>query len=289
VELLPAFFNPPDPNGELPGLTARTVLVRSHDGVMVPLTILRGPGPQGSRPTILSGYGAYGTTIDAFFRADIRPWLAAGGVYAFCHTRGGGYFGRAWREAGMMQTKPNTWKDGIACAEYLVRQGITTPARLGITGVSAGGTFVGRALTERPDLFAAATIEVGWLDMVRFYRDGSGPANLDEFGSVESEPGFRGLLAMSSYHHVQPGARYPATLLYAGFNDARVTPWHAAKMAAALRHAGGAAALPGAERPVLLAVDFGTGHGAGSSTDQQENRWAATLAFFAARLGLPVR
>ncbi|HYJ79194.1 MAG TPA: prolyl oligopeptidase family serine peptidase, partial [Longimicrobiaceae bacterium] len=139
MELLPAFFNPPDPYGELAGLTARTVRIRSHDGVMVPLTILRGPGPQGPRPTILWGYGAYGATIDAFFRPDIRPWLAAGGVYAFCHTQGGGYFGRAWREAGMMQTKPNTWKDGIACAEYLVRQGITTPARLGITGASAGG------------------------------------------------------------------------------------------------------------------------------------------------------
>ena len=265
-------------------------MVPSHDGVRVPLTILRVAGAAGPRPTILYGYAAYGTTDDAFFRPQIRPWLEAGGTYAICHARGGGYGGPAWRDAGRKETKPNTWKDAIACAEYLVQAGVTRPEMLGIDGASAGGILAGRAITERPDLFGASAIEVGVADMVRFMRTNAGPGNMDEFGSTETEAGFRALLAMSPYHHVRSGVRYPATLLYAGFNDSRVAPWHPAKLAAALRYAGGAAAQPGGARPVLLRVDFDAGHGLGSNTVASgEARAASVYAFFAARLGLDVR
>ena len=289
IEELPAFFNPPDPFDHLDGLTVETVLVPSHDGVRVPLTILRVAGQTGPRPTILYGYSAYGNSEDAFFRPQIRPWLEAGGTYAICHARGGGYFGLPWHEAGLQTTKPNTWKDGIACAEHLVRAGLTRTEMLGINGVSAGGIFAGRAITERPDLFGAAVVEVGIADMVRGMRTNAGPGNIHEFGAAETEVGFRALLAMSAYHHVRPGVRYPATLLYAGFNDARVAPWHPAKLGAALRHAGGTAAQPGGARPVLLRVDFGAGHGGGNSVGSQEARGAAVLAFFAARFGLKVQ
>lgn len=286
----PPFYNPPDPFDHLDGLTAETVMVPSHDGVRVPLTILRVAGASGPRPTILNGYAAYGTTDDAYFRPGIRPWLEAGGAYAICHARGGGYSGSVWRDAGRKASKPNTWKDAIACAEHLVRAGLTRPEMLGINGTSAGGIFAGRALTERPDLFGASAIEVGVADMVRFEKSSVGPGNRDEFGSVETEAGFRALLAMSPYHHVQVGGRYPATLLYAGFNDTRVPPWHPGKLAAALRHAGGPAAQPGGARPVLLRVDFGGGHGLeGSTVASGEVRAASVFAFFAWRLGLDVR
>jgi prolyl oligopeptidase len=45
--------------------------------------------------------------------------------------------------------------DLIAGAEYLIEKS-TARARLGITGQSAGGIVIGRAITARPDLFAAA-------------------------------------------------------------------------------------------------------------------------------------
>jgi prolyl oligopeptidase len=287
IEELPGFVNPPDPFDHLDGLTATTVLVPARDGAMVPLTILRRAGPRTPRPTILYGYGAYGFTEDPAFRSRNRPWTEAGGTFAICHTRGGGYFGSAWHLAGMQATKPNTWNDAIACAEYLIREGFTRPAMLGISGGSAGGILAGRALTERPDLFGAAAIEVGVADMVRVSRSSEA---VHEFGSAATEAGFRSLLAMSTYHHVRPGTTYPATLLYAGFNDARVSPWHPAKVAAALRYAGGDAALPGGARPVLLRVDFDAGHGlVGGSVALSELRQATVLAFFASRLGLPIQ
>ncbi|HEX8212233.1 MAG TPA: prolyl oligopeptidase family serine peptidase [Longimicrobium sp.] len=286
---LPTPLNAPDPFGRLEGMSAETVFAPSHDGTRVPLTILRGFRAAGPQPTVLYGYGAYGATDDAFFRPQIRPWLEAGGTYAICHVRGGGYNGETWHRAGMQETKRNSWMDGIACAEYLLKQGLTTSAMLGINGGSAGGIFAGRAITERPELFGAAAIEVGVADMPRLMGSGAGPQNVHEFGSAETEAGFRALLAMSPYHHVQRGTAYPPTLLYAAFNDTRVTPWHPAKLAAALRDAGGAAALPGGERRVLLRVDFEAGHmGDSQPADVSDRRAAAVFAFFADRLGLRI-
>src|SRR5262249_21474671 len=141
----------------------------SYDGARVPLSIVhrKGMAKDGRNPALLSGYGAYGGTEEAAFDPTQPAWLRRGGGDAVCHVRGGGVYGREWYEAGKGPTKPNTWKDGIACAEYLVAHGYTSPAKLAIFGGSAGGIFAGRAITERPELFAAAVIQVGALDMVR--------------------------------------------------------------------------------------------------------------------------
>ena len=67
--------------------------------------------------------------------------------------RGGGEKGAAWHEAGRGPRKGTAVRDYIACAEWLVKQGYTSPAKLAIQGGSQGGIYVGRSITERPDLF----------------------------------------------------------------------------------------------------------------------------------------
>ena len=106
-------------------------------------------------------------------------------------------------------TKPNTWKDFIACAEYLIAKKYTSPAKLAIQGGSAGGVLMGRAITERPDLFRAAIIMVGLTDALRAETTENGPPNIEEFGSVTTSEGFSGLLAMSALHQVRDGVKYP--------------------------------------------------------------------------------
>ena len=78
---------------------------------------------------------------------------------------------------------------------------------MGIFGGSAGGIFVGRAITERPDLFAAAVPAVGVMDMPRADASANGVANIPEFGTVKREDEFKALLAMSSCHHLRKGTR----------------------------------------------------------------------------------
>ena len=49
------------------------------------------------------------------------------------------------------------WRqDFIACAEYLVEKGYTTPETMSCEGRSAGGLLMGNVLNMRPDLFQVA-------------------------------------------------------------------------------------------------------------------------------------
>jgi prolyl oligopeptidase len=270
------------PRGEfdrLDGIEARVIDAISHDGVKVPLSIVARP-TKGPRPTIIVAYGAYGFPQEPRLRAEWVPWLERGYVMATCHVRGGGEYGQQWYEGGKKRTKPNSWKDLIACAEQLIAEKITTPARLGIMGWSAGGIPVGRALTERPDLFAAAAPGVGVLDAVRAEVEPNGPANIAEFGTHTNADEFAALLQMSAYHHVKKGVRYPAVILPHGVNDPRVVVWQSSKMAAALQASGSSA-------PVLLNLDYDAGHGVGSSTVQRLSTFADSIAFMLWQFGEP--
>ena len=264
-------------------LVATEVQVRSHDGAMVPMSIVHKQGIKldGNNPAMLIGYGAYGVTYDAAFDPVRIAWFEKGGVFAVANVRGSSAYGEDWYKAGYKATKPNTWKDFIACAEYLIAQQYTASSRLGILGGSAGGITVGRALTERPDLFASVVPVVGMLDFVRLHVMPIGPVNGVEFGTVQDEDGFRGLLAMSSYHHVKPGTRYPAVLLQHGVNDTRVNVGQSNKMAARLM----AATTSG--KPVLLDLEFDGGHGQGVTKQQRQRQIANYYAFMLWQAGHP--
>lgn len=259
----------------LPDVVVQDVMVRSHDGVMVPMTILHRKGLKrdGSNPTLLLGYGSYGTSETAGFRTGNIAWLEQGGVVAVANVRGSGVYGDAWRMAGTKLDKPNTWKDAIACGQYLVEQGYASPATLAIMSGSAGGVFAGRAITEAPQLFAAAVIHVGMLDAVRAEDTANGVTNISEFGTVKDPAGFKGLLEMSTYHQIKDGVAYPAVMLVHGLNDPRVDAWNSAKTAARLQ----AASTSG--KPVLFRVDAQAGHGVGSTPAQSRSVSADTFSF----------
>jgi prolyl oligopeptidase len=256
-------------------IESEEVQVPAPDGTLIPLSIVhqRGLKLDGSNPVLLNGYGAYGSSLDANFDPIYLAWLERGGVLAFAHVRGGGEYGDDWHKAGQKLTKPNTWHDFIACAEYLVEKKYTTPARLAGEGESAGGILIGRSITERPDLFAAALIEVGFTDALRGELEQDGPGEIPEWGTVKDPDGFKGLYEMSAYAHVKDGTPYPAVMLTTGRNDPRVAPWESDKMTARLQ----AATTSG--KPILLRVDYDAGHGIGSTKTQQEREMADEWSF----------
>jgi prolyl oligopeptidase len=265
-----------------PGLTSTEVKVKAKDGTLVPLSIVHRKGLKldGSNPTILYGYGAYGISQTPFYRPTYLPWFNRGGILAVAHVRGGGEYGEDWHKAGYKLTKPNTWNDAIACGEWLVEHKYTSPGKMAIMGGSAGGIFVGRAITERPDLFGAAVDQVPVSDLLRMEFSSNGVPNIPEFGTVKEEDGFKGLYAMSSFHHVKEGTKYPAVLLTTGINDPRVDAWQAGKMAARLQ----AASTGG--KPILLRIDYDAGHGFGSTKKSQYEERADTLAFLFWQFGV---
>ena len=277
-------LQPAGPFGAPPNLEVQEVLVKSYDGLEVPLSIVHPKGMKldGANPTELYGYGAYGMYAgadDPAYYPRLLAWYELGGVSATCHVRGGGIYGEQWHLAGKQLTKPNTWKDLIACGEYLVKQGFTSPAKMAINGASAGGILVGRALTERPDLWAAAVPEVGVLNAVRAETSANGVPNIPEFGTVKDKQQFNGLLEMDAYHHVVDGVKYPAVLLMHGINDPRVPAWESMKMAARLQ------AATASGKPVLLRLEFAGGHGVGSTRTQRQEQAADKWAFMLWQFG----
>ncbi len=276
-------FQPVGPFDSPPDIDSVEVNAKSYDGTMVPLSIVcqRGIKLTGSHPTILYGYGAFGMSQEPSFNPITLAWLEQGGVLAIAHVRGGGEYGDDWYKAGYKLTKPNTWKDFIACAEYLIEHHYTSPQRLAASGGSAGGILVGRAITDRPDLFGAAIVTVGSFDMLRSETTAFGKLIVSEFGSTQTADGFRGLYEMSAYHHVKDATPYPAVMLMVGFNDARVPPWASAKMAARLQ----AATTSG--KPVLLRIDYQAGHGTGAPRTRMEEDSADRGAFLLWQFGLP--
>jgi prolyl oligopeptidase len=259
------------------------VQAKAADGTLVPLSLVyrRGLVKDGTHPTWLTGYGAYGISLTPRFVPGWLAFLERGGVVAIAHVRGGGEFGEAWHNAGKQATKPNTHRDLIACAEFLIRERFTAPSRLAIEGGSAGGITVGMALTERPDLFRVVLSDVGDSNALRAEYETDGDANALEYGSAKNEAGFKALLAVDAVQHVKDGTIYPATLLTTGINDPRVAPWQPGKMAARLQ-----AASAGA-RPILLRVDYDAGHGFGSTRTQRDELLADQLAFMYWQMGDP--
>jgi len=265
----------------VPALEFSEVLVPSHDGAEVPLVIVHRKGlvRDGSHPTLLVGYGAYGFTIEPRYDAGSLAWFERDGVLAYANVRGSGAFGDAWYRAGFKATKPNTWKDGIACARHLIEQRYASAGTLGIWGTSAGGIFVGRAVTSAPELFAAAIFEVGVMDAVRAEESANGITNVSEFGSARNPAEFPSLLEMSTYHQIRDGTAYPAVLLIHGLNDPRVDVWHSAKAAARLQ------AATSSGKPVLLRLDAQAGHGMGSTRQQRDQLRADAFSFLLWQFG----
>ncbi|NBX25076.1 MAG: S9 family peptidase [Planctomycetes bacterium] len=238
------------------------VRVASKDGTLVPLFMVRRSDltPNGDRPCLLYGYGGFNVSLEPGFNPSIAAWVEAGGVYAVANLRGGGEYGEAWHEAGMLDRKQNVFDDFYACAEWLIGNRWTSPSRLAIQGGSNGGLLTGVAVTQRPDLFAAAISAVPLLDMLRYHQFLLAKYWVPEYGSADDAKQFEWLLAYSPYHNLKPGTKYPAVLFTAGENDSRVHPLHARKMAARMQALN---ADQAGAKPILLWVDRDAGHGQG--------------------------
>src|SRR6476660_5784590 len=236
-------------------LVTEEVEVPGHDGTMIPLSIIHRKDLKldGSSPAILEGYGAYGISLTPVFTV-LHSIAVHGVVVAYAHVRGGSEKGEACYKAGYKTTKPNTWKDFISAAEYLIKKGYTSADKLAGTGTSAGGILISRAVTERPDLFGAIVCNVGVANALRAEFSPNGPVNTPEFGTVQDPTEAQALYEMDGVQHVKAGVKYPAVLGVAGWNDPRVVPWQPGKFVAAMQTASTSG------KPVLLKVNYDNGH-----------------------------
>jgi prolyl oligopeptidase len=258
----------------------------SGDGTEVPMFLIRAegtrPGPE--TPCVLTGYGGFAVSLGPAYSAAVVEVCDAGGLYAVANLRGGAERGEGWHRAGMREHKQQSFDDFLAAVDWLVDQQMTSRPRLAIRGGSNGGLLMAAAITQRPDLCAAAQIAVPLLDMVRYHQFLIARLWIPEYGDPEVPDEFAWLHAYSPYHHVEDGTCYPAVLLTTAEDDSRVDPLHARKMAARLQEA----TACGDRHPVLLREEAQAGHGQGKPVTRQAAELADVLAFLWWQLGVIV-
>lgn len=244
---------------EFSNIISEVVEVTSHDGTKVPLSIVRRKDHKFDSKSmgIITAYGAYGLSETPWFHSPIADFVNQGNIYVSAHVRGGGEKGPKWHEAGMKSTKENSWKDLIACSEYLINNKYVHPKKLGLNVNSAGGITGGMAVNERPELYGAFTGFVPNLNVIRteYLEEFDDSDGAFEFGTIKEEQSYMDLLKMDPVVNLSKDKEYPSTLMIIGFNDYLIPPSDAGKYIALLQSFN-----PTNDKPYLLDVKFDAEH-----------------------------
>jgi oligopeptidase B len=162
--------------------SSKRLYATGNDGTVIPVSIVfrrdllgMNMSPPQHNPILLHAYGAYGSFTNLIFSASRLSLLDRGFIYAAAHVRGGADMGNGWYEEGKLAKKPNTFHDFCSVAEYLIKEGYTSPEKMAIYGRSAGGLLIGSVINMRPDLFRTALTEVPFVDVINTMFDTSIP------------------------------------------------------------------------------------------------------------------
>jgi len=243
-------------------LKMERVFAVTRDGAKVPISLVyrKSVKRDGTNPVFMSGYGAYGSSVEPYFLSTRLSLLERGFICAIAHVRGGGEMGRQWYEEGKLLKKANTFADFIACADYLVRKKYTSAGNIAIYGGSAGGLLAGAVTNARPELFRCVIAGVPFVDVVTTMMDETIPLTVIEFeewGNPESKKFYEYMMSYSPYDNIDR-QDYPHMLVTGGLNDPRVQYWEPAKWVAKLR------TMKTDDNALLLRMKMGEGHGGAS-------------------------
>jgi len=260
-------------------MAAEQFFTASSDGTKIPYYVVRDKNMKldGTNPTLLYGYGGFQISLNPSYSATIgRAWLARGGVYVVANIRGGGEFGPDWHQAGLKAKRQIIFDDFIAVAEDLIAKKITSPKHLGIHGRSNGGLLMGVMFTQRPDLFGAIAIGVPLLDMRRFDKLLAGASWVGEYGDPDDDNADGAYIrALSPYHNIRSGVKYPESYIYTSTKDDRVHPAHARKFAQRLEDMG---------IPFVYYENIDGGHAGAANLEETAHSQALIYSHFAGKL-----
>ena len=271
VKQAPARFN-------AEGLVVEQFEARSRDGTMVPYFAVhrRDIKLDGSNPTLLYAYGGFQSSMTPAYSGSIgKLWLERGGVFVMANIRGGGEFGPSWWSQGLKENRQRVFDDFIGVAEDLIARQITSPRRLGIEGGSNGGLLMGAVMTQRPELFNAAVVQVPLFDMIRYTYIGAGASWVGEYGDPAIPAEREYILRYSPYQNLVAGRPYPEPFFVTSTKDDRVSPAHARKAVARMQELG---------YPVLFYENTDGGHAAAANLNETAKRVALEYTYLTRKL-----
>ena len=245
----------------------KQVFYKSKDGTQIPMYITqsKGANQDGTRPTLLYGYGGFSIPIMPFFDPFNIVYIENLGFnLTIANIRGGSEYGEEWHKAGMREKKQNVFDDFIAAGEYLIENKYTNNKKLIIQGGSNGGLLVCACLNQRPDLFGCVISQVGVLDMLRFHLFTVGQYWKTEYGDPDNPEDLKFISKYSPLHNITKGKEYPPTLLLTADHDDRAVPLHSYKFIATLQHELGTEEYQ--KNPLMIKIETKAGHGEGKPT-----------------------
>lgn len=257
-------------------LISRQIMVKSHDSVEVPLSLIYRSDMQlnSENEVFIYVYGAYGESMSPFFYPIFLEWAARGGILAFPHVRGGGEKGKEWHTQGMKTLKYNSWKDLIACTEALIEKGYTKKGLISLYTASAGGITAGMAVNERPELFSSFIAEVPRLNPLGLESSATASStSYLEYGTVKDSAEFLGLVKMDPYFNLKSGSQYPAILIMPASQDDRIPLWDSGKYIAKLQD------LSSESKPILMDIDYDSGHEGLDDYDETVRLYSKIFSF----------
>lgn len=271
-------------------LQCRQVFVPSHDGEVVPLTLLYSQSKlslDGSNPCLINVYGCYGTNLDLSYNPKFLPLLSRGWIIAFAHVRGGSERGRRWYDQGRRLYKKNSIRDLESCILYLHREKFSSPARTCAIASSAGSLVLASTLVQNPDLVQSAVLRYPFLDLVGTMLDPELPLTTHEYSEWGNPTSDRQALSyLSDYdpclllERLDELARFPHVWVQTSLLDCRAPFWNSSKFVSRLREL-----LP-ASSTVLLTVSDTTGHfGESGSLQGDLSESSLEFAFLSHNLG----
>lgn len=245
---------------EFENFEIQQLMVPGHDGELIPVSMVYDKNKSiKNAPLLLKAYGAYGHNLKPAFNPISLSWVAEGGILVFAHVRGGGEKGKAWHDGGRKATKSNSWKDIISVSEYLIGKEYTSPNKLALWGVSAGGISTGMALIKRPELFKVFVNQVPLLNPTRLAAGSYKQTSFVEFGDIDNPKESADLIAMDPYLNLKSNVNYPATLLLSSAKDDRLDIYETGKFIAKLQD------NKTSSNPYLLFVDQNGTHSSSSN------------------------
>lgn len=248
----------------------------ADDGTQVPISVVHRADLDMTHPhpTLLYAYGSYESSVDPGFSVARLSLLDRGMVWACAHVRGGGEMGRGWYDNGKMLTKKNTFTDFIACADELVRAGVSSYDTLVAEGGSAGGMLMGAIANMAPEKFAGIQAIVPFVDPLTSILMPELPLTVvewEEWGDPYHDPEVYDYMASYAPYENITAQRYPDILAVTSLNDTRVLYVEPAKWVAKLREI-----ATGGE--ILLKTEMSAGHGGVSG---RYEKWKQTAFEYA--------
>ncbi|MBL7997659.1 MAG: S9 family peptidase [Candidatus Kapabacteria bacterium] len=276
------FFYQDKPPVDLSDIEANIMFIPSKDGTRIPAFVVHKKGlvMNGNNPVLIQGYGGFNNGIKPYFVGYASSFLKRGGVWVNTGIRGGDEYGEKWHQDGMLAKKQNSFDDFAAIAQWLIEKKYTNPKKIVAQGGSNGGLLMGAMATQHPSLFKAIVCQVPLLDMIRYHKFLIARFWIPEYGDPEKEADFAVIERYSPYHRISDGIELPTMLVTAGANDVRVDPLHAKKFVAR------AQSNPAQKNPVMLHIDYDSGHGSGKSLQQAIDDLIFTWNFTMGELGM---